>query len=228
MSHRPIEVQDMYARLDRNLATLFDELDKRIGLDNVVVSLASTGYVMENGDENSSYRLPSGTLYSERVQALLNVYLSAKFGKGDYIEGVYGGQLYLNRKAIENLKLDKLDVVSHTVEFLKSMDGVEDVFTIYRLGGMLSPEMQYVKNGYNPSSSGDVWLRLMPGWKVFSDVSSEANTTLRTPVMFPMIIYGGGTAARVVEDMTPSNVLAAEMARILRIRRPNDNSLRVF
>jgi hypothetical protein len=32
MSHRPIEVQDIYARLDRNLASLFDELDKRYGL----------------------------------------------------------------------------------------------------------------------------------------------------------------------------------------------------
>ncbi|MBQ2808020.1 MAG: alkaline phosphatase family protein [Bacteroidaceae bacterium] len=228
MEERPIEIQDIYARLDRNIADLLDYADKLIGMENVVVSVASTGYVVENGDDGAKYRLPSGKIYMDRVEGLLNVYLTAQFGKGDYIEGVYGGQLYLNRKAIENLKLDKLDVVSHTVEFLKSMDGVEDVFTIYRLGGMLSPEMQYVKNGYNPSSSGDVWLRLMPGWKVFSDVSSEANTTLRTPVMFPMIIYGGGTAARVVEDMTPSNVLAAEMARILRIRRPNDNSLRVF
>ena len=62
MSHRPIEVQDIYARLDRTLAQLFCELDKRYGLSNVVISLSSTGYVMENGDENSNYRLPSGTL----------------------------------------------------------------------------------------------------------------------------------------------------------------------
>ena len=126
------------------------------------------------------------------------------------------------------MKLNKLDVVSHTIEFLKSIDGVEDVFTIYRLGGMLSPEMQYVKNGYNPSSSGDVWLRLMPGWKVITDVASESNTTFRTPVMFPIIIYGGNVEPRVVEEMTPASVLAAEMARILHIRRPNDNSLRMF
>lgn len=228
MEERPIEIQDMYVRLDRNIADLLNYVDKRIGLENVVVSIASTGYVIEGSEDGTKYRLPSGTIYMDRIEGLLNVYLGAQFGKGDYVEGVYGPQLYLNRKAIERMKLDKLDVISHTVEFLKSVEGVEDVFTIYRLGGMLSPEMQYVKNGYNPSSSGDVWLRLMPGWKIATDVASESNMTYRTPVMFPIIIFGCGVKQEVIENMTPANILAAEMARILHIRRPNDNSLRVF
>lgn len=228
MEERPIEIQDMYARLDRSIADLLNFIDRHIGLDNVVVSVASTGYVIESSEDGTKYRLPSGKIYMDRIQGLLNVYLSAQFGKGDYVEGVYGSQLYLNRKTIENLKLDKLEVVAHTIEFLKSIEGVEDVFTIYRLGGMLSPEMQYVKNGYNPSSSGDVWLRLMPGWKIVTDVASESIATYRTPVMFPIIIYGGKVEPKVVEEMTPAAVLAVEMARVLHIRRPNDNSLRVF
>lgn len=228
MSHRPIEVQDMYARLDRNLAALFDELDKRFGLDNVVVSLSSTGYVMENGEENSSYRLPSGTLYSERIQALLNVYLSAKFGKGDYIEGVYGTQLFLDNKLIERMELDKMTVISQAVEFLKSLDGVEDVFTIYRLGGMLSPELQFAKNGYNPVGSGDLWLRLMPGWRLVEDELLVSRQVYRSPVMFPVVIYGAGVEHSVVDKLTPANIMATEMARVLRVRRPNDNCLRVF
>ena len=228
MSHRPIEVQDIYARLDRNIAALLDELDKRFGLENVIVSLASTGYVMENGDENSEYRFPSGTLYTERVQALLNVYLSAKFGKGDYIEGVYGTQLFLDNKLIERMELDKMTIVSQAVEFLKSLEGVEDVFTIYRLGGMLSPELQLAKNGYNPVGSGDLWLRLMPGWRLVEDELLVSRQVYRSPVMLPVIIYGTGVQHMVVDKMTPANVLATEMARVLRVRRPNDNSLRVF
>ena len=228
MSHRPIEVQDMYARLDRNLAALFDELDKRFGLENVVISLSSTGYVMENGDENSSYRLPSGTLYSERIQALLNVYLSAKFGKADYIEGVYGTQLFLDNKLIERMELDKMAVVSQAVEFLKSLDGVEDVFTIYRLGGMLSPELQFAKNGYNPVGSGDLWLRLMPGWRLVEDELLVSRQVYRSPVMFPVVIYGAGIEHSIEDKLIPANILATEMARVLRVRRPNDNCLRVF
>ena len=84
------------------------------------------------------------------------------------------------------------------------------------------------KNGYNAACSGDVWIRLLPGWKVAESTLTETNEIYRTPVMFPIIIYGQGVEAKVVEEMTPANVLAAEMARLLRIRRPNDNCLRIF
>ena len=183
---------------------------------------------MESGDENSNYRLPSGTLYSERVQALLNLYLGAKFGKGNYIEGVYGTQLFLDNELIERMNLDKMAVVTQAVEFLKSLDGVEDVFTIYRLGGMLTPELQFAKNGYNPAGSGDLWLRLMPGWRFVEDELLVSRQVYRSPVMFPMVIYGAGVQPSVDEKLTPANILATEMARILRVRRPNDNCLRVY
>ena len=228
MEHRPLEVQDIYVRLDSTLSLLFAEVDKLIGMENVVVSLASTGYVMVSSDDGAEYRLPSGTIFMERVQALLNVYLGAIFGKGEYIEGVFGSQLYFDNGLIESMKIDKIDLISRSIEFLKSLDGVEDVFSIYHLGGMLSPELQYVKNGYNQACSGDVWLRLMPGWKVAGSSLTLTNEVYRTPVMFPIIIYGAGVEHDVVDGMTSANVLATEIARLLHIRRPNDNCLRLF
>lgn len=228
MEERPIEIQDMYVRLDKNIAALLDEVDRRIGLENVVVSVASTGYVLENGGSGAEYRLPSGTIYADRIKALLNVYLTAIFGRGDYIEGVYGTQLFLNLKEIDDKQLDKFEVVSRSIEFLKTLQGVEDVFTVYSLGGSLSAEMQFVKNGYNPVGSGDIWLRLMPGWRIAEKEFLTVKEVYRTPIMFPIIIYGAGVAPAVVEELTPANILSTEMARILRIRRPNDNALRVY
>lgn len=228
MEDRPIEVQDIYTRLDLDIAELLAEVDRRIGLDNVLISLSSTGYVVEGEGNEEQYRLPSGYIRLDRISALLNVYLSAIFGKGQYVEGYHNMQLYMNRRLIETMQLDKLDVISHAVEFLKSIDGVEDVFTIYRLGGLLSHEMQYVKNGYNAGCSGDIWLRLMPGWKMEKDVASASNLVRRSSVFFPIIIWGGGVLPALIEEMTPANVLAPELARILRIRRPNDNCLRMF
>lgn len=228
MEERPLEVQDIYARLDRDISTLLKELDGSIGLENVVISFSSTGYVMESGDGGAKYRLPSGTIYMERALALLNVYLSAIFGKADYVEGVNGAQLYFNNRLIEKMKIDKKEIISRSIEFLKSLDGVEEVFTIYNLSGTLSPELQYAKNGYNASCSGDVWLRLLPGWKIAESTLSETNEVYRTPVMFPIVIFGQGVEPRVVEEMTPANILAAEMARLLHIRRPNDNCLRIY
>lgn len=228
MEDRPIEIQDIYTRLDANIGALLDEIDRRIGLDNVLISLSSTGYVVEGDGDEARYRLPSGYIHLDRISALLNVYLSAIFGKGQYVDGYHNSQLYMNRRLIETMKIDKLDVISHAVEFLKSVEGVEDVFTIYRLGGLLSPEMQYVKNGYNANCSGDIWLRLMPGWKMAKDVVAASNLVRRSSVFFPMIIWGTGVEPKVIEDMTPANIMAPELARILRIRRPNDNCLRMY
>ena len=228
MENRPIEIQDMYMQLDVSLGKLLDEVDSRIGLENVLISLTSTGYVVEGEGDAEVYRLPSGYIHLDRISALLNVYLSAIFGKAQYVDGYHDSQLYMNRRIIETMQLDKLDVISHAVEFLKSVEGVEDVFTIYRLGGLLSPELQYVKNGYNANCSGDIWLRLMPGWKMAKDVASASNLVRRSSVFFPMIIYGAGVKHEVIEEMTPATIMAPELARILRIRRPNDNCLRIF
>lgn len=228
MEDRPIEIQDIYTRLDKNISDLLKEIDRRIGLNNVIISLSSTGYVVEDDSNDEKYRLPSGTVHMDRVKALLNVYLSALFGKGDYIDGYFNSEFYLNKKKMEQLQLKKVDLVAHTVEFLKSIDGIEDVFTIYRLGGMLSPELQYVKNGYNAKCSGDIWLRLMPGWKMAKDIVEASNLVRRSPVTFPMIIFGAGVKADVVNDFTPANIMAPELANYLHIRRPNDNCLRIF
>lgn len=228
MEDRPIEIQDIYARLDISIDRLLEEIDARVGLENVLVSLFSTGYVVEGDNNEQRYRLPSGSIQLDRISALLNVYLSAKFGKGQYVEGYHNHQLYMNRYFIESLKLEKLDVISHAVEFLKSVDGIEDVFTIYRLGGLLSPEMQYVKNGYNANCSGDIWLRLMPGWKMAKDVASASNLERRSSVFFPIILWGNTVKPELIETMTPATILASEMARLLRVRRPNDNCLRMF
>ncbi|MBO5263265.1 MAG: alkaline phosphatase family protein [Bacteroidaceae bacterium] len=228
MEDRPIEIQDIYTRLDKNIADLLKELDRRIGLENIVIALTSTGYVVEDDSNDEKYRLPSGTIHMDRIKALLNVYLSALFGKGEYIDGFFNSEFYLNKQKMEQLQMNKVDVVAHAVEFLKSVDGVEDVFTIYRLGGMLSPELQYVKNGYNAKCSGDIWLRLMPGWKMAKDIVSATNLVRRSPVSFPMVIYGQGVEHKVIDDFTAANILAPQLANLLHIRRPNDNCLRIF
>ena len=228
MDDRPLEVQDLYSKLDGNISKLLGELDKRVGLKNVLVCLSSTGYVVEGETDDSVYKIPSGLVHIDRVAALLDVYLGAVFGRAKYVEQYYNSQIYLNRKLIEQMQLDKLDVISHAVEFLLSVDGVEDVFTIYRLGGMLSPELQYVKNGYNASCSGDIWLRLMPGWHMAKHAASASNLVRRGAVNFPMIIYGTAVNKGVVEEATPVNILVPELARLLHVRCPNDNSMRIF
>ena len=40
-----MEIQDTYVRLDRSIADLLEVLDKKVGLQNVLIFVTSTGYI---------------------------------------------------------------------------------------------------------------------------------------------------------------------------------------
>lgn len=58
-----MEIQDTYVRLDRSIANLLDLLDKKVGLQNVLIFVTSTGYTdSESTDRDcTKYRPESFT-----------------------------------------------------------------------------------------------------------------------------------------------------------------------
>ena len=67
-----LELQDTYVRLDRDIARLLDEIDKKVGLANTVVFLTSTGYytfgrIVSPACSLFVERLFDGTLRSRRL-----------------------------------------------------------------------------------------------------------------------------------------------------------------
>ncbi len=44
-----MEMQDTYARLDQSIARLLDMLESKVGLQNVLLCIASTGYADPDG-----------------------------------------------------------------------------------------------------------------------------------------------------------------------------------
>ena len=95
-----LELQDTYVRLDRDIARLLDEIDKKVGFANTVVFLASKGYFKGEAKESPIYNIPSGEFYPRRAVSLLNVYLMALYGQGDWVIGFQNRQFFLNWKLI--------------------------------------------------------------------------------------------------------------------------------
>ena len=82
-----MEMQDTYVRLDRSIASLLDIIDKKVGLQNVVFFITSTGYTDTESPDLGLYRVPTGEFHLNRCAALLNMYLMATYGEGQYVEG---------------------------------------------------------------------------------------------------------------------------------------------
>ena len=68
-----MEMQDTYVRLDRSIASLLDIIDKKVGLQNVVFFITSTGYTDTESADRGLYRVPTGEFHLNRCAAQLNM-----------------------------------------------------------------------------------------------------------------------------------------------------------
>ena len=113
-----MEIQDTYVRLDRSIANLLDLLDKKVGLQNVLIFVTSTGYTDSESTDSGLYKIPTGEFHLNRCTALLNMFLMATYGEGKYVEAYHDQQIYLNHKLLEQKQLN-LDVYKRQRRYKK-------------------------------------------------------------------------------------------------------------
>lgn len=219
------ELEDSYLRLDRDLESLFNELEKNIGLDKVLVYVVSTGYFTEPETDMSQLRLPTGSFSVKRALSLINAYLAAKYGNGTYVDQYYNGHIYFDKTALEERALDIDKVVQDARDFLVKMSGVKDAYTISDLQSPAVSQLEGHRLGSDPKTSGDIIVEFIPGWKVTDDTKfpniSQKEKTLS--YQSPAFIFGGGISPQVIETSVDATAIAPTIARALRIRSPNSS-----
>lgn len=223
----PIEMQDTYVRLDACIRNLISIIDQRVGLENALVVFTSSGVTEEGKEDLAKYRIPQGTFYINRTSALLNMYFMAQFGPGQYVDGFFGNQIYLNHKLLENKQLNIVDVMERAQEFLLQCSGVKDVYTSQRLTlGAWTPGISQIRNGYNPKCSGDIYVEVAPGWELRNEDMNTSSQTRASYVEFPIIFFGYQVDAKKEYTSTSVDVIAPTLAHYMRIRAPNACSTR--
>lgn len=215
-----LTTQRSYVALDEALSTLLEGAEKSVGKDNLLFLVTGTGTQRRFTVDREKYKIPGGTFSMSRTANILNVYLNAVFGQGHYVEATYGNQIYLDKRLIEQKRLDWSDILQRSSLFLYQIAGVKDVFTIERLvaSGDLGSSR---RNGYSLTNSGDLIVELAPGWKAVSETSGDFPPSLAGYVSIPIFIYGNNIPAQRVTSSVFVEQLAATLATSLRIRAPN-------
>jgi len=91
--------------LDRSLAGFFRYLDKRLGLDNVLIAL--TAITASQRSRVQPVSRPSGLrIDSRKLMADLNEQLAARFGPGTYATHLSYPTIHLDTKLIDANSLD--------------------------------------------------------------------------------------------------------------------------
>lgn len=217
-----LEIQDTYARLDRSVANLLEAINRKVGLQNVIFFITSTGYTHPEGADLGRFRIPGGEFHLNRCAALLNMYLMALYGEGHYVEGYYDLQIYLNHKLIEEKQLSLAEVQTKSTEFLIQFSGVDEVFSTNRfLLGAWSPGIQKKRNAFNRNRSGDLVISVLPGWAIVNERSQESPVVRYAPAPIPLIFLGHSIKPEIIHAPITVDHIAPTLAHFMRIRAPN-------
>ena len=198
---------DHYESLDRCIGNLIQGVEQKVGAQNVLFSITGTINTDETfSDAYQRFKVPSGTFYINRTGNLLNMYLGALYGRHQYIEGYYRNHIFLNKKIIEQRRLNKVELRNQCRSFLLDCDGVKDVKTA---ADVLPPH------------SGDLVVEIMPGWNLLNEESGEKYQYRANFTPVPIILYGAGIKPQRIETQVTIDRLAPTIAKCIHIRAPN-------
>ncbi len=222
-SDNRMELFDTYVRLDAQIARLLEAVDKKIGLENAVVFLTSTGYFRDSDNNDPKLRIPSGTVSARRIESLLNAFLSATYGNGDYVKGVFDNQIYLDSKAFETKGVDRGKALLNARDFIVKMSGISEARTLTDILSDASPEGTRLRNSIDPKTAGDIIFTVSPGWKLTDEnIPSDPSRNLRAAgILSPFIIMAPGITPRTITEPVEADRIAPTIASSIKIRAPN-------
>jgi len=190
--------------LNQALTKLVNEVEQLVGKKQALFVLTSTGYTDVITNEYATYNVPTGTYYTNRTANLLNMYMSALWGNGKYVEGTYRNQLYLNHQLFEQKRITLTDATIKAKEFLLQMTGVKQVdIHLYE------------------AHMGDLLVHLNPGWQMQNDDTHEHMKTKQPLACFPIIFYGATIPTQKVSTPVSIERIAPTISKAIRIRAPN-------
>ena len=215
------ELQDTYVRLDRQIEELLAAIDKHVGLSNTLIFLTSTGYDDSPEEDLSTYGIPSSEFKLDRCASLLNMFLTAIYGDGQYVEAHYGQYIYLNHKLIEQRQLNLQEILGRCEDFLFQFHGVRDVYTSRRLmQGAWTPGISRIRNSYNPHCSGDIFVEITPGMTLVNE-KGVRKVVRDSYFETPLIFFGQGIKSQKIHTPVTIDYIAPTIAHSIRIRAPN-------
>lgn len=220
-----IEVEDVYLRLDQDLAKFFKYLDEKVGKNKYTVFVSadhggahSVGFLQE-------HKITTG-FYGEGMEKSLTEKLKAKFGVDKLINGVDNYQIYFDRKLIADNNLDLELIKKFAVQELEN--DPSDLYavstTAVQEASIPEPIKQRIINGINRQRSGDIQLishdSMLPPYSKTGTTHSVWNSY---DAHIPLIFMGWGIKHGESNKPYFMTDIAPTVSALLHIQFPSGN-----
>ena len=218
-----VEQEDDFLRLDKEIGSLLDFLDTKIGKGQYVIFLTADHGVAHVPEFMQENKLPGGRLFLGELMKQLNKSLPEQYKYPNIINSTDNYQLSLNNPLLDSLKIDKKEITNWIVNYLSKVPEIARVFPLEELNTVPLPEVirLMLNNGYYPRRSGDIQLILKPN---FIEGYSATGTThgLWNPydAHIPLLWYGWGIKQGKTNRETYMTDIAPTLGAILKVQMP--------
>lgn len=215
-----IEVEDMYLRLDREIARLLHTLDQKLGKGNYTVFLTADHGANEVPALLGDMGIRAGIYNNDSMAKRIEAAMIAELGE-NLLLGVYNEQVYLNTERIHQKAIQMEWVESIVQRALAGSDGVCRVWTKSEINSSLDEYAVLIRNGYHPLRSGDLFIQTLPGWMEYWQQGTTHGSGYSYDTHIPILFYGYGVQNGLSSRKVAITDIAPSLSLILGIQQPN-------
>lgn len=221
-----IELEDTYLRLDRDLEALLKFLDEWTGKDYQLFLTADHG-AANNPIFSKDHKIKAGRFEASVLSDSLKKYIGKIYNTDSLILSASSHNIFLNRKLIDEKKLNLSEVQDKCVAFVTGFKGVSLALSATEMSKGLKKigTYSFLQNGFNIQRSADVMIELQPGWiNWYLKTGTSHGTSYSYDTHVPVLFFGkkikqGSSAIPIsICDIAPT------VSSLLNIEFPSGNS----
>lgn len=215
-----LEIEDMYVRLDREIASFLSLIEEKVGKDNILIFLTSDHGVSDItglSGTNAEY------LNTTRLDSILRAGSKQKFGV-DLVERITNDQIYISREILLTSGLNKDQVERDLSDILLIQNGITGVVLPNQRICLTDESIcERAYNGHDSKRSGDIFFIKTPGW--LDSYNVRGGTTHGSPFPYdthvPLIWYGAGIQEGISHKLVHVKDIAPTLSSLMGISYPN-------
>ncbi|WP_435416624.1 alkaline phosphatase PafA [Polaribacter aestuariivivens] len=225
-----VETEDTYLRLDKDLEDFFNFLDSQVGKDNYTLFLTADHAAVHVPAYLQSLKIPAHYMDTRKFRDFILGITKKYFNSTELIENVSNYQIFLDKKKIEALGLNKNNVAQKLADEVVNFGEIYKAVTARTLQTTSFTDgiLNSLQNGYNQKFSGDVLMIPYPATLTSSRKGTSHGSGYSYDTHVPIIFYGNGikkgSSAKKYEIID----IAPTISNLLKIEAPNGTSGKVI